>query len=174
DNAPFQLWHHRRNLKMTRQEVRDEQKETDGKPEVKQRIRLLQQQRANQRMMDEVPQATVVITNPTHYAVAVRYDQSRDSAPVVVAKGRDRIAARIREIADDNGVALFSAPPLARVLFRSTKLGQQIPYELYTAVAQVLAYVLRVRDAARPWLIDRPEPDVDEAAFVGLNGGAER
>ncbi len=173
-DAPFQLWQHRRNLKMTRQEVRDEQKETDGKPEVKQRIRLLQQQRANQRMMDEVPQATVVITNPTHYAVAVRYDQARDPAPVVVAKGRDRVAARIREIADDSGVALFSAPPLARVLFRSTKLGQQIPYELYTAVAQVLAYVLRVRDAARPWLIDRPELDIDEAALAGFNGSAER
>ena len=164
-DVPFQLWQHRKNLRMTRQEVRDEQKDTDGKPEVRQRIRMLQQQLATRRMMEDAIDATVVITNPTHYAVAIRYDEGESGAPVVVAKGKDLIAARIREIAEEHSIELFSSPPLARVLYRTTKIGQQIPYELYRAVAQVLAYVYQVRTAGSASMVERPDPQIDEAAF---------
>jgi len=166
-DVPFQLWHHSKNLKMTRQEVRDEQKDTDGRPEVKSRIRMLQQQQATRRMMEAVPDASVVITNPTHFAVALKYDSEKMSAPVVVAKGKDLIAERIRNIAIENDVMLFSAPPLARVLFRSTKIGQQIPYELYRAVAQVLAYVFQLKDRTHFGGDDLQVPDitVDESAY---------
>lgn len=140
-DAPFQLFNHKRELKMTRQEVRDELKETEGRPEVKSRQRELQQAVARGRMMDAVPTADVVITNPTHYAVALRYDAARDNAPVVVAKGADHVAAAIRELAETHGVARVEAPPLARVLFRSVDIGMAIPADLYRAVAQVLTYV---------------------------------
>jgi len=166
-DVPFQLWNYRKKLKMTRTEVRDEFKETEGRPEVKGRIRQLQHQAAQRRMMRDVPAADVVITNPTHFAVALKYDRDGAGAPVVVAKGRDLLAARIREIAGEHDVPLFSAPPLARALYRSTKLGQEIPAALYTAVAQVLAYIFQIRDAALPrhqWP-ERPDPDVDESLF---------
>ena len=122
---------------------------------------------ATRRMMDEVPNADVVITNPTHYAVALKYDDNRMGAPKVLAKGRDLIAARIREIAEENTVPLFSAPPLARALFRSTEIGEEIPAGLYTAVAQVLAYIYQLRDAAMrgPDRLEPPVPDVDEDLY---------
>ncbi len=148
-DVPFQLFQHAKQLKMTRQEVRDEHKETDGNPELKGRIRALQQEVASRRMMEEVPKADVVITNPTHFAVALSYDETSMGAPRVVAKGADEVAARIRAVALDNEVPLFSAPPLARALHAGTRLGQEIPAELYTAVAQVLAYVYQLRDARR-------------------------
>lgn len=144
-DVPFQLWDHSRQLKMSRQEVRDELKETEGRPEVKSRIRNLQREISQRRMMEAVPTADVVITNPTHYAVALKYD-SQSSAPIVVAKGRDLIAAQIRHRAEENGVVLFSAPPLARALYASTKLNQQIPENLYLAVAKVLAYVYQLNN----------------------------
>ena len=144
-DVPFQLWDHAKQLKMTLQEVKDEQKETDGRPEVKSRIRTLQQQAAQARMMHEVPTADVVITNPTHYAVALRYVDGNMGAPIVVAKGQDLIAARIRGIAQENGVTIFRAPPLARALYASTELNQEIPANLFAAVAQVLAYVFQLR-----------------------------
>ena len=154
-------------LKMTRQEVRDEFKDTEGRPEVKSRIRTLQQQIATRRMMQDVPTADVVVTNPKHFAVALKYDETQMDAPQVVAKGRDLIAARIKEIAQAHDVPLFSAPPLARALYRSTKIGQQIPVGLYTAVAQVLAYILQIKEAATAGrkLPEPPVPDVDESIY---------
>ena len=127
----------------------------------------MQQQAATRRMMEDVPTADVVITNPTHFAVALKYDDGRMGAPKVVAKGKNLIAARIREIAEENKVPLFSAPPLARALYRSTKVGQDIPAGLYTAVAQVLAYIFRLRDGFKlgQQMPQKPEPDVDENLF---------
>ncbi len=152
---------------MTRTEVRDEFKETEGRPEVKAKIRALQQQVATRRMMDDVPSADVVITNPTHFAIALRYDDGCMGAPKVVAKGKNLIAARIRAIAEENNVPFFSAPTLARALFRSTELGQEIPAGLYTAVAQVLAYIFRLADAQKSGEVypDRPDPVVDESVY---------
>jgi flagellar biosynthetic protein FlhB len=147
-DVPWQLWDFSRQLMMTKQEVREEMKETEGKPELKQAIRARQQEVASRRMMEKVPGADVVITNPTHYAVAIKYDQNGSGAPRVVAKGKDHVAARIRELAKENGVALFAAPPLARALYASTALDQEIPENLFVAVAQVLAYIYQLRQAA--------------------------
>lgn len=148
-DVPFQLWNHQKQLRMTKQEIRDEFKETEGKPEVKSKIRQTQTEIARRRMMAEVPKADVVVTNPTHYAVALRYDQQGMGAPRVVAKGADLVAAEIRELARSAHVPLFPAPPLARALYFSTKLDQEIPAGLYVAVAQVLAYVYQLRAATR-------------------------
>lgn len=148
-DVPFQLWHYKRDLKMTKEEVRRELKESESSPEMKGRIRQLQRERAQRRMMVEVPKADVVIVNPTHYAVALRYDDRRNRAPVVVAKGVDHMAARIREIATENGVPLFEAPPLARALHKAVDLGEEIPAQLYVAVAQVLTYVFQLKAARR-------------------------
>jgi flagellar biosynthetic protein FlhB len=126
-DVPFQLWNYQKKIRMTRQQVRDEFKETEGRPEVKGRIRRLQQQIAQRRMMTDLPGADVVITNPTHVAVALKYDDASMGAPRVIAKGKGLIAKRIRELAAEHKIPLFSAPPLARALFRSTKLGQEIP-----------------------------------------------
>ncbi|MDH3545789.1 MAG: EscU/YscU/HrcU family type III secretion system export apparatus switch protein, partial [Gammaproteobacteria bacterium] len=135
--------------------------ETEGRPEVKSRIRVLQQQIATRRMMEELPTADVVITNPTHFAVALKYDEATMGAPKVIAKGKDLIAKRIREIATEHGVPLFSAPPLARALFKSAELGDEIPAKLYTAVAQILAYIYQLNDTLKPGL-RAPEPPVVE------------
>ena len=159
-DVPFQIWQHRRQLRMTRQEVKDELKETEGRPEVKSTIREKQQQFAKQRMMTEVPGADVVITNPTHYAVALKYDQLSTGAPKVVAKGQDLVAARIREVAKQNGVVLLSAPPLARALYFSTDLNQEIPRNLFLAVAQVMAYVFQLRQAIK-YGGQKPKPPKD-------------
>lgn len=140
-DVPFQLWNHARQLKMTRQEVKDELKQTDGNPEVRAKRRRLQQEAAQARMMEAVPLADVVVTNPTHYAVALRYSADRDRAPRVVAKGADQVAARIRALAEQHAVPLCAAPPLARALHDSTAIGDEVPAPLYTAVARVLAWV---------------------------------
>jgi flagellar biosynthetic protein FlhB len=144
-DVPFQLWEHKRQMKMTRQEVREEMKETEGRPEVKGKIRALQRELAQRRMMEEVPEADVIVTNPTHFAVALRYEQSRMLAPKVVAKGADLVAANIRKVGEDNNVPLVESPLLARALFFSTELGQTIPAGLYLAVAKILAYVFQLR-----------------------------
>lgn len=144
-DVPFQLYDHSKKLKMTRQEVKDELKNTEGKPEVKGRIRQLQYDIAHRRMMAAVPQADVVITNPEHFAVALRYNAQEMGAPVLVAKGADLVAFKIREIATAHKVPVISAPPLARAVFYSTELEQQIPAGLYVAVAQVLAYVFQLK-----------------------------
>jgi flagellar biosynthetic protein FlhB len=144
-DAPFQLWDYQRQLKMTRQEIRDEYRETDGSPEMKRRVREVRQEMARRRMMEAVPKADVVITNPTHYAVALRYEQHRMAAPIVVARGKDLVAQQIRQVAIDHRVPIVSAPPLARALYHSTRLEQQIPTGLFLAVAQVLAYAYQLR-----------------------------
>ncbi|OLQ89235.1 flagellar biosynthesis protein FlhB [Vibrio ponticus] len=148
-DIPFQIWQHANQLKMTKQEVKDEYKETEGKPEVKGRIRMLQREAAQRRMMAEVPQADVIITNPEHFSVALRYDQSKDRAPVVVAKGVDHMAMKIREVAREHNIYIVPAPPLARSLYHSTELEQEIPDGLFTAVAQVLAYVFQLKQYRR-------------------------
>lgn len=144
-DVPFQLWDHKRQLKMTNQEVRDEQKETDGRPEVKGRIRQLQREMAQRRMLQEVPKADVIVTNPTHFAVALRYDKEKMRAPVVVAKGADLVAANIRRVADQHSIPVVETPLLARAVYFSTELNDPIPAGLYLAVAQLLAYVFQLR-----------------------------
>ena len=144
-DVPFQLWNHARQLKMTHQEIKEEYKETDGNPEVKSRIRSQQREMAQRRMMAEVPNADVIITNPTHYAVALRYNPDKMRAPVVIAKGKDLIAMQIRSIGVTHRVPLLSSPPLARALHYSTELNHAIPAGLYLAVAQVLAYVYQLK-----------------------------
>jgi flagellar biosynthetic protein FlhB len=164
-DVPFQLWDFARTQKMTLQEVKDEHKQTEGSPEMKGRIRQSQRELARRRMMAEVPKADVVVTNPTHYAVALRYDQNKMAAPVVVALGADEIAGHIRRIASAHGVPILSAPPLARALYYNTDLEQEIPAGLYLAVAQVLAYVYQLRNyhrrggAAPQFNPDVPIPD---------------
>lgn len=148
-DVPFQIWDHAKNLKMTRQEVKDEYKNTEGKPEVKAQIRRMQQELAQGRMMSEVPKADVVVTNPTHFAVALKYDPDNMQAPIVVAKGLELIASQIRTVATANGVPLFEAPPLARAIYYSTEIEQEVPAGLYLAVAQVLAYVMQLKTARR-------------------------
>lgn len=169
-DAPFQLWQHAKQLRMTRQEVRDENKETEGQPEVKGRQRALQREIARRRMMEEVPHADVVVTNPTHYAVALRYDQEGSGAPKVVAKGTQLVAARIRELAADNGVPVHSAPPLARALYTHTRLGEEIPAALYVAVAQLLAYVYQLNSGSAEIGADLDLPIPQEYAVPGVEG----
>lgn len=141
----FQRWHLGRDLRMTREEVKREQKESEGDPLIKSRIRTLQRQGARRRMMQDVPKADVVITNPTHIAVALRYDGVRMGAPVVVAKGAGFIAERIRQVAAEHGVPLFENKPLARSLHKLVDVGREIPAELYQAVAEILALVMRAK-----------------------------
>ncbi len=163
----FQKWHNLEQLKMTKQEIKDEMKDTEGKPEVKSRIRRIQYEMATRRMMQEVPKADVVVTNPTHYAVALKYDQTKaHSAPEVVAKGVDEVALKIREIAKENKIEIIESPALARSIYYNTKEGHQIPEGLFAAVAQVLAYVFQLRmyrsrkgGAPRPLPRDLPIPD---------------
>lgn len=168
-DAPWQLWSHAQRMKMTRKEIEDEAKESDGRPEVRSRIRALQQETARRRMLADVAKADVVITNPTHFAVALRYDDQRMRAPVVLAKGADLTAARIREVATGHKIALFESPMLARALYWSTDIGQEIPAPLYLAVAQVLTYVYRLRNAhtlGGAWP-EKPVPEVDPKLASG-------
>lgn len=165
-DVPFQIWNHNKQLKMTKQEVKDEYKDTEGKPEVKGRVRQMQRELAQRRMMAEVPNADVIVVNPEHYAVAVKYDVTRSAAPFVIAKGVDDVAFKIREIARAHNIAIVSAPPLARAIYHTTKLDQQIPEGLFTAVAQVLAYVFQLRQYQKgrgrkpiPIPLNQPIPD---------------
>jgi flagellar biosynthesis protein FlhB len=163
-DVPLQLFQFKRSLRMTRQEVRDEAKESDGRPETKQRIRQMQQQLARRRMMHKVPTADVVIVNPTHFAVALKYDPKNMRAPRLLAKGVDLVAMNIRRIAEEHRVPVFESPKLARALYRSTDLNKEIPAGLYVAVAQVLSYIFRIRTlnptiAAR---VSRPNPQVSD------------
>lgn len=144
-DVPIQLWQAKQKLMMTKQEVRDEYKDTEGKPEVKQRIRQVQREISQRRMMAAVPEADVIITNPTHYAVALKYDPEKGSAPLLLAKGTDFIALKIREIAVQHNIQLLESPALARSIYYSTELEEEIPAGLYLAVAQVLAYVYQIR-----------------------------
>ena len=145
-DIPFQIWDHAKKLKMTNQEVKDEMKDTEGKPEVKGRIRQLQRELANNRMMAQVPEADVVITNPTHFSVALSYDPNGMATPVLLAKGGDLVALKIREIAKEHKIEIIESPALARSIFHTTEVDQEIPGGLYMAVAQVLAYVFQLRN----------------------------
>ncbi|MBF8779240.1 flagellar biosynthesis protein FlhB [Pseudomonas fulva] len=166
-DVPFQLWQTHNKMKMTKQEVRDEYKNSEGKPEVKQRIRQLQREVSQRRMMAAVPDADVIITNPTHYAVALKYDPEKGgAAPLLLAKGADFLALKIREIGAGHNVQILESPALARAIYYSTELEQEIPGGLYLAVAQVLAYVYQIRQyragkgkAPEPLKKDLPIPD---------------
>ncbi len=163
-DVPLQIFQFNRSMRMTRQELRDEAKDQEGRPETKRRIRQMQQMLARRRMMHKVPGADVVIVNPTHFAVALKYDPLKMRAPRVLAKGVDLVALNIRRIAEEHRVPIFDSPKLARALYRSTDLGREIPAGLYLAVAQVLSYIFRIRTlnptiAAR---VARPDPKVGD------------
>ena len=174
-DVPYQLKHYADKLKMTREEVRQESKESEGNPEVKGRIRQQQREMAKRRMMSEIPNADVVITNPTHYAVAIKYSGTDMRAPIVVAKGIDVLALKIREIASDNHLPLLESPKLARALYAHTELGDEIPEALYMAVAEVLAYVFQLRsyktgEGEYPELKNKMEvPDELDPLYVETN-----
>lgn len=176
-DVPFVLWDHNKQLKMTLREVKDELKESDGRPEVKGRIRMLQREMSQRRMMEALPSADVVITNPTHYAVALKYAGAAGQAPMVLAKGCDLIALRIRSVAVENEIAIFEAPPLARALYSSTEIGEEIPEKLFLAVAKVLAYIYQLRKAdfgeyvKPPGDISVPEEYSTVFSEGGLDGG---
>ena len=144
-DVPYQLWSHAKKLRMSREDVRQENKESEGDPHVKANIRRMQQQAAKRRMMSEVPKADIVLTNPSHFSVALKYRDGDMRAPIVVAKGSDLVAQRIRELAKEHNVAVLEAPPLTRALFKHTRLGDEIPAGLYTAVAEVLAWVYQLK-----------------------------
>ncbi|HNS58575.1 MAG TPA: flagellar biosynthesis protein FlhB [Nitrosomonas europaea] len=144
-DVPFQIWNHARQLRMSREDLRKEAKEDEGDPQVKARIRSVQREMARRRMMAEVPKADVVVTNPTHYAVALKYQDRSMRAPKVVAKGTQLIAARIRELADEHHIPVLEVPPLARALYHHVELDTEIPETLYTAVAHVLAYIFQLK-----------------------------
>jgi flagellar biosynthesis protein FlhB len=149
-DAPFQHWQHRRQLRMTKQEAKDEQKETEGRPEVRSRIRQLQRAIATRRMMADVPKADLVAMNPTHYAVALRYDAAKMKAPRVVAKGADLIALNIRRVAEKHGVPVFEHPEFTRALYFTSEIGAEVSPRLYVAVAQVLTYIYQLKGKALP------------------------
>ncbi|MCE9682828.1 flagellar biosynthesis protein FlhB [Halomonas alkalisoli] len=184
-DVPYQLWSHAKKLRMSKEEVKREHKESEGDPHVKARIRSQQQAMARGRMMSKVPEADVIITNPTHYAVALQYDEKQMGAPRVVAKGADMVAARIREVGQEAGVPLLAAPPLARALYHHVDLDREIPLDLYTAVAEVLAWAFRLKHVSHeggdvpPTPEDLPIPpalavpgDADEADRNALQHNA--
>jgi flagellar biosynthetic protein FlhB len=142
----YQWWEHEKSLKMSKHEVKQEHKETEGNPEVKGKIRQKQRQMAMRRMLQDIPKADVVITNPTHFAVAIKYDSKVSDAPIVLAKGQDYIALRIKEIAKENKVEIVENKPLARTLFQTVEIGEKIPPELFQAVAEVLAFVYNLKN----------------------------
>jgi len=145
-DVPYQIWNHAKELKMSKQEVKDEFKETEGKPEVKSKVRQKQREISQQRMMEAIPEADVVVTNPEHYSVALKYDVMKSGAPVVVAKGVDLVALQIRKVANANDVQILAMPPLARALYHTTDINHEVPQGLYKSVAQVLAFVFQLRN----------------------------
>ena len=169
-DVPWQLYSHHKQLRMTKQEVKDEMKQSDGSPEVKAKVRQMQQEASRRRMMQAVPEADVIITNPTHFAVALKYDESRGAAPIVLAKGMDEVAFRIRELAKNHDVMIVESPRLARAIYATTDLDAEIPSGLYLAVAQVLTYVYQLRQ----WHVqggeypDAPSPIVDDEYLTGV------
>ena len=146
----FQKFTYKENLRMTKQEVKEERKETDGNPQIKQRIRTAQMEMSRKRMMSSVPEADVIVTNPTHISVAIKYDVLNHAAPIVVAKGAGDVAMKIREIAREHDIPIVEDKPLARVLNKTVEIGQQIPDELFKAVAEILAYVYKLKNPFQP------------------------
>ncbi len=153
-DVPFQLWDHNRQLLMTKQEVKEEHKQQEGNPEVKGRIRQVQREMSQRRMMEKVPDADVIITNPTHFAVALKYDTNSMREPVVLAMGVDFMAAQIRTLATENEITIIEAPLLARALYYNAEIDQPIPYELFKAVASILAYVYQLKEHGQAEKID--------------------
>jgi flagellar biosynthetic protein FlhB len=169
-DVPFQLWQYHKNLRMTKEEVKRENKEQEGDPQLKGRIRAMQREMARHRMMAEVPKADVVVTNPTHFSVALRYDTGNMAAPIVVAKGRGELALKIRDIAREHAVTLLEAPALARALYRHCELQQAIPAALFTAVAEVMAYVYQLNEAMAAGELP-PAPPADVPVPEGFDPG---
>ncbi len=169
-DVPFQIWNYHHGLRMTKEEVRQEGKEIEGDPQIKARIRSLQREVARRRMMQAIPQADVVVTNPMHFAVALKYEEKGMSAPVVLAKGSQLVAERIKELAREHRVPIVEAPPLARALHRHVEVGEVIPGSLFTAVAQVLAYVYQLNQSLSPTLPDdwQVPPTLDPGARIGV------
>ncbi|MDO8334013.1 MAG: flagellar biosynthesis protein FlhB [Nitrosomonas sp.] len=167
-DVPFQIWEHAKQLRMTKDEIRKESKENEGDPMVKARIRALQREAARRRMMSEIPKADVIVTNPTHYAVALRYKSESMRAPTVVAKGVHLLAARIREVAEEHRIPILEAPPLARALYYHVELESEIPEKLYAAVAEVLAYVFQLK-RYKEYGGEAPKPPVDVSVPDGLD-----
>ena len=170
-DAPYQRFAFTKRMRMTKQEVKDEMKDMEGQPEVKAKIRQRQREMANSRMIQKVKDADVVITNPEHFAVALSYDPTGDGAPILLAKGSDFLAQRIREEAEKHGIEIFAAPPLARALYYTTKLDQSIPEALYLAVAQVIAYVFSLADV-RPGIepMRKPSPKLPPSMQFDADG----
>ena len=169
-DAPFQSYNHNKQLKMTLQEVKDEYKNSEGDPQIKARIRQTQRQMSQKRMMQDVPDADVIVTNPTHYSVALKYDTERAGAPIVVAKGIDEMAMQIRKIAIGNEVPILESPSLTRALYHTAEVGEQIPDQLFTAVAQVLAYVFQLKRfnkgrGKRPTKLNKKLPIPDDYQY---------
>jgi flagellar biosynthetic protein FlhB len=162
-DAPWQAFSFTKKMRMTKQEVKDEHKESDGSPELKSKIRQMQHQMSRRRMMEDVPTADVIVVNPTHFAVALKYDEVKMGAPRVVAKGVDVLAQQIRDVAGHAKVPVVEAAPLARALYATTEVGREIPSALYVAVAQILAYVFRLKQAIAVGDLppDLPEQEID-------------
>ncbi|MDP3032276.1 MAG: flagellar type III secretion system protein FlhB, partial [Rhodocyclaceae bacterium] len=176
-DVPFQLWRYYQQLRMTREEVRKEMKELEGDPQLKARIRSQQRELARNRMMSEVPKADVVVTNPTHFAVALKYDSAKMGAPQVVAKGMNLVAQRIRDLAGENNVPVIELPPLARALHRHVDIGESVPAALYTAVAEVMAYIYQLNNFMAQGTAGGLLPPVVPAAVAvpaGLDPGEVR
>ena len=171
-DVPYKLWEHAKQLRMTKEEIRKEFKESEGDPFIKARIRGLQREAARRRMMAEVPKADVIVTNPTHYAVALRYHSNSMRAPKVIAKGVHLLAARIREVAEEHRIPILEAPPLARALYHHAELESEIPEKLYTAVAEVLAYVFQLK-RYNEYGGKVPQPPVDVPVPAELDPGQQ-
>ena len=169
-DAPYQVWNHNRQLKMSKQEIKDEHKSTEGNPEIKGRIKRTQYEMSQRRMMSDVPNSDVVITNPTHYSIALKYDANVGGAPVLVAKGIDEMAMHIRTIAKENHVEIIQSPALARSLYYTAEIGQDIPEELFAAVAQILAFIYQLNEhkrgrAKRPTPVAKELPIPDDFRY---------
>lgn len=180
-DVPYQIWSHNKKLRMSREDIRQEHKESEGDPHVKGRIRQQQQAMARRRMMSKVPTADVIVTNPTHYAVALSYQQDSMAAPTVIAKGADQVAARIRELGDEHRIPRLEAPPLARALYHHVDLDREIPGDLYTAVAEVLAWAFRLKQMQTeggerpPTPRDLPvPPELDDGVADSARGPSSR
>jgi flagellar biosynthetic protein FlhB len=169
-DAPYQVWNHNRQLKMTKQEVKDEHKGTEGNPEIKGRIRRTQYEMSQRRMMQDVPESDVVITNPTHFSIALKYDAAVGGAPVLSAKGVDEMALHIRTIAKEHQIEIIQSPALARSLYYTAEVGDDIPEELFAAVAQVLAFIFQLNEhkkgnAKKPTAVAKELPIPDEFRY---------
>lgn len=156
-DVPYQYWHHKKQLRMSRQEVKDEHTQQEGKPEIKAKIRQLQQRMARSRADTTIPKADVLLVNPTHYAVALKYNPDLADAPYVLTKGTEELALYMRELAKKHGVEIIDIPPLTRAIYHSTQVDQQIPSALFIAIAHVLSYVMQIK-ASRKGLQQKPEP----------------